>query len=30
MAGLTPEQQLKAEDDNNNQCISYARQNLAM
>jgi sugar phosphate isomerase/epimerase len=30
MAGLTPEQRMKAEDDNNNQCIAYARQNLAM
>jgi hypothetical protein len=30
MAGLTPEQQLKAEDDNNNQCIAWAKQNLAM
>ena len=30
MTGLTPEQRMKAEDDGNNQCISYARQNLAM
>ena len=30
MAGLTPEQRLKAEDDNNNQCIAYAKANLAM
>jgi sugar phosphate isomerase/epimerase len=30
MAGLTPEQQLKAEDDYNNQCIAYAKANLAM
>jgi hypothetical protein len=30
MAGLTPEQRMKAEDDNNNQCIAYAKQNLAM
>jgi hypothetical protein len=30
MAGLTPEQQLKAEDDNNNQCVAYAKQNLGL
>ena len=28
MAGLTPDQQAKAEDDYNGQCIAWARQNL--
>ena len=28
MAGLTPDQQVKAEDDYNAQCIAWARQNL--
>ena len=30
MTGLTPEQRIKAEDDGNNQCIAYGKQNLAM
>jgi sugar phosphate isomerase/epimerase len=30
VAGLTPEQQLKAEDDNNNRCVAYAKQNLGL
>ena len=30
MAGLSPEAQLQAEDDYNNQCIAWAKQNLDM
>ncbi len=30
ITGLTPEAQVKLEDDYNNQCIAYARQNLAL
>lgn len=30
IAGLSPEQQVQSEDENNRKCIEYARQNLAM
>ena len=30
ITGLSPEAQVKFEDDNNRQCIEYSHQNLAM